>query len=78
MTHLHERDTTIAVVSRAPIEKIERCNYRSAADGRRAGCPSRAELHGTSVFLRIGDGSSTLLRLRARHDRSAALTTTST
>ena len=26
--HLHERDTTIAVVSRAPIEKIERWKHR--------------------------------------------------
>ena len=90
--HLHERDTTIAVVSRAPIEKIERWkqkmgwtfpwyssygtrfnfdygvsfddtvnepqyNYRSAAELKAsyglAELPS--ELHGTSVFLRVGD-----------------------
>ena len=90
--HLHERDTTIAVVSRAPIEKIERWkhkmgwtfpwyssygsrfnfdygvsfddtvddphyNYRSAAELKAkyglAELPS--ELHGTSVFLRVGE-----------------------
>jgi predicted dithiol-disulfide oxidoreductase (DUF899 family) len=89
--HLHERDTTIAVVSRAPIEKIERWkrkmgwtfpwyssygsrfnfdygvsfdetvehatyNYRSAAEWQARGMPAPSgELHGTSVFLRVGD-----------------------
>jgi predicted dithiol-disulfide oxidoreductase (DUF899 family) len=89
--HLHERDTTIAVVSRAPIEKIERWkrkmgwtfpwyssfgsrfnhdygvsfdgpveervyNYRSAAEWQARGMPApEGELHGTSVFLRVGD-----------------------
>jgi len=91
IAHLHERDTTIAVVSRAPIAKIERWkrkmgwtfpwyssfgsrfnfdygvsfddsvedptyNYRSAADWEARGMPAPGgELHGTSVFLRIGE-----------------------
>ena len=89
--HLHERDTTIAVVSRAPIEKIERWkhkmgwtfpwyssygsrfnfdygvsfddtvddphyNYRSADELKvKYGWTDLPnELHGTSVFLRVG------------------------
>jgi predicted dithiol-disulfide oxidoreductase (DUF899 family) len=90
--HLHQRDTTIAVVSRAPIEKIERWkhkmgwtfpwyssygsrfnfdygvsfddtvddphyNYRSADElkAKYALPELPSELHGTSVFLRVGD-----------------------
>jgi predicted dithiol-disulfide oxidoreductase (DUF899 family) len=90
--HLHERDTTIAVVSRAPIEKIERWkhkmgwtfpwyssygsrfnfdygvsfddtvddpdyNYRPVATIIEAHDLAEipTELHGTSVFLRVGD-----------------------
>ncbi len=90
--HLHERDTTIAVISRAPIEKIERWkhkmgwtfpwyssygsrfnfdygvsfddtvddpdyNYRPVAAIIEAHDLAEipTELHGTSVFLRVGD-----------------------
>jgi predicted dithiol-disulfide oxidoreductase (DUF899 family) len=90
--HLHERDTTISVVSRAPIEKIERWkhkmgwtfpwyssygsrfnfdygvsfddtvddpdyNYRPVAAITEAHDLAEipTELHGTSVFLRVGD-----------------------
>jgi predicted dithiol-disulfide oxidoreductase (DUF899 family) len=90
--HLHERDTTISVVSRAPIEKIERWkhkmgwtfpwyssygsrfnfdygvsfddtvddpdyNYRPVAAIAEAYDLAEipTELHGTSVFLRVGD-----------------------
>jgi predicted dithiol-disulfide oxidoreductase (DUF899 family) len=45
IAHLHERDTTIAVVSRA----------RSASEWEARGMPApQGELHGTSVFLRDG------------------------
>jgi predicted dithiol-disulfide oxidoreductase (DUF899 family)/membrane protein DedA with SNARE-associated domain len=89
--HLHARDTTIAVVARAPIEKLVRWkhkmgwtdpwysshgsrfnfdygvsfddtvehpvyNYRSAEEWQARGMPAPSgELHGTSVFLRVGD-----------------------
>ena len=71
IAHLHERDTTIAVVSRA----------RSASEWEARGMPApQGELHGTSVFLRDGAAaSSTPTRpTAAAPSRSAAPTTTST
>jgi predicted dithiol-disulfide oxidoreductase (DUF899 family) len=65
LAHLHARDTTMAVVSRAPLAKIEPFKARMGwtfpwySSFARLGTPldfeQPFELHGTSCFLRDGD-----------------------